>query len=245
MKKEIKIAIWVLFVGGILIILAPSILSLKSFFISFDEKTGAIGDTIGGITAPISNLIGAILVFLALKAQIRANEIIQSQIEKQEKKENKREISLQLHRLYNTLEENIKNYTFKGFNSDFDYDEKDQKEYKGSDGIHKFFRTIRCDFHDEPEILLETTCATELLSILKLCNLILNKLEKTDIDDKELLLTLTNHQFEYRIIPALKNLDESDLHPYFCDSCQCQHGIPDILLNEIKSIQNFQKNIKV
>jgi len=238
---EINLAFKILIIGGLIIIIAPAVLSLKSFFIGFNQNTGFIGDTIGGITSPITNIIGSILVFLALKAQINANEIIQKQIDNQEIKDKKRDISSQLHRLYNTLEENIKNYNFRGFNSDFDYDETDHKEFKGSDGIHKFFRTIRCDFHQSEESLLETTCITELLSILQLCNLILKKLESNDIDDKELLQTLTKHQFEYRIIPALKNMDESDLIPYYCNDCNCKHGIPSILLDEIKEIENLLK----
>ncbi len=53
---------------------------------SFDfSKTGEIGDTIGGITAPIINLVGAFLVYLSFKAQVNANEIqyglLKSQIE--------------------------------------------------------------------------------------------------------------------------------------------------------------------
>jgi len=241
MSNEIKTATWVLAIGGVLLLIAPSILSLSSSIGNFDASTGVIGDTIGGITAPISNIIGAILVYLALRAQIKANEIVQKQIDRQEIKENKRELSEQIHRLYNTLEENIKNYSFKGFNSEYDYDENDLKEYKGSDGIHKFFRTIRCDFHQEPDVLLETTCVTELLSILQLCTIILEKLDKSDIQDKELLQTLTRHQFEYRIYPALKNLDESDIVPYYCSDCQCHHGIPEILLNEIQQIKNLLK----
>ena len=37
--------------------------------------TGQIGDTIGGITAPIIGLIGAVLIFISFLAQIEANKI--------------------------------------------------------------------------------------------------------------------------------------------------------------------------
>jgi len=48
----------------------------KSFWIKFDlTKTGNIGDTIGGITAPVINLIGAILVYISFKVQSNANQI--------------------------------------------------------------------------------------------------------------------------------------------------------------------------
>ncbi|QXP72552.1 hypothetical protein H0I31_02285 [Tenacibaculum sp. AHE15PA] len=44
---------------------------LKNF--NFSE-TGQIGDAIGGITASIINLIGAVLVYISFKEQIKANE---------------------------------------------------------------------------------------------------------------------------------------------------------------------------
>ena len=47
------------------------------------EDTGEIGDTIGGITAPFLSFFGAILIYLALKAQIEANNAITKQFEKQ------------------------------------------------------------------------------------------------------------------------------------------------------------------
>lgn len=236
-NKEIRIASVILSIGFIITILAPSILSIKSTYFTFDENTASIGDTIGGITSPITNILGSILIFLALKAQLKANEIIQTQIEDQKLKENQKENSTQLHRLYNTLESNVKNYSFKGFN-----EEDCDKVHKGSDGIHKFFSTIRCNFHQDEESLLETTCVTELLSILQICSMILKKLENSYLEDKELLHTLTKHQFDYRIMPALRNLNDTDLTPYYCEECYCTHGIPHVLLTEIKEIQRLLKS---
>lgn len=39
------------------------------------SQTGQIGDTIGGITAPLIGLIGAVLVYISFQAQIEANRI--------------------------------------------------------------------------------------------------------------------------------------------------------------------------
>jgi hypothetical protein len=64
--------------GGILlfIIAAPYIFTRPAFFSSWDlSNTGQIGDTIGGITAPIISLLGAILVYYSFQAQIKANKI--------------------------------------------------------------------------------------------------------------------------------------------------------------------------
>jgi len=68
---------------------SPYILTRDYIGIYFDEITGPIGDTIGGITAPIVGLIGAILVYYALKEQIKANEIIQKQFRSQKRDESK------------------------------------------------------------------------------------------------------------------------------------------------------------
>jgi len=46
------------------IITRPAILNVFDF-----SNTGSIGDTIGGITAPIINLIGALLVYITFKEQ--------------------------------------------------------------------------------------------------------------------------------------------------------------------------------
>lgn len=69
-----------LLILGLCILIFPPILTQTSFlnFFSF-SKTGEIGDTIGGITAPFINAIGAILVFIAFKEQVKANDLIKEQ----------------------------------------------------------------------------------------------------------------------------------------------------------------------
>lgn len=62
-------------------IAAPWIFTRSSFVgVSFNE-TGQIGDTIGGLTAPFFNLLSVVLLYSALRSQIRANELVQSQIQ--------------------------------------------------------------------------------------------------------------------------------------------------------------------
>jgi hypothetical protein len=72
--------------GGLLGIFTIPWLFTRDWFASFASYTnlGQIGDTIGGTTAPFIGLLSAVLVYRALQAQIKANEIIQKQIEKQE-----------------------------------------------------------------------------------------------------------------------------------------------------------------
>lgn len=55
---------------------APYILTQFSLWPYLDfSETGSIGDTIGGITAPIINLFAAFLVYLAFREQVKANDI--------------------------------------------------------------------------------------------------------------------------------------------------------------------------
>ena len=75
-------------VGIILIFISLYIFTRPAIFQSWDfSNTGEIGDTIGGISAPIINLLGAYLVFVSFQAQIKANKI-QSDALKDEKERN-------------------------------------------------------------------------------------------------------------------------------------------------------------
>lgn len=51
---------------------------------NFSEKTGHIGDTIGGIISPLIAIIAAILTFLAFYIQAKANRQVQEQFKLQQ-----------------------------------------------------------------------------------------------------------------------------------------------------------------
>lgn len=66
------------FVGFILLVsFTPYLFSNFLLFesLTFDSNTGVIGDTIGGITAPFVNIFAGLLVYLALKEQVKANDL--------------------------------------------------------------------------------------------------------------------------------------------------------------------------
>lgn len=81
MKSPINkfyVALLILFVIAIIFI-APWALTLDVTWLDVDYRGfGAIGDTIGGLTAPFLNGLSAVLVFYAFKAQIEANKIFQN-----------------------------------------------------------------------------------------------------------------------------------------------------------------------
>ena len=65
---------WTLILGAILIFILPFSVSFLNLEVL--GEYGPVGDTIGGITSPVSQLLGSILIYLALKAQLDANTII-------------------------------------------------------------------------------------------------------------------------------------------------------------------------
>jgi hypothetical protein len=54
--------------------------SYKDWGFDLTDK-GTIGDAIGGITAPIIGIIGAMLVYLSFRAQVKANQLLSNQNE--------------------------------------------------------------------------------------------------------------------------------------------------------------------
>ncbi len=99
MKNSLdKNAKWLLLFGILLTFLFPLLLPLlnKTGIGNF----GVVGDAIGGITNPISQLIGSILLYLALKAQLSANGIVQNQIEKDNIKEEQQHNTEQIRTFY-------------------------------------------------------------------------------------------------------------------------------------------------
>jgi hypothetical protein len=81
MDKFYKLSITqLLLILAFIIFIIPLVLTrdaLGSWFVFADK--GEIGDTIGGITAPFINSIAAILVFIAFKEQVKANNLIKEQ----------------------------------------------------------------------------------------------------------------------------------------------------------------------
>lgn len=109
-------AFWIGLIGVAVLIAFPVWIA-DHFWFDY-SKTGTFGDTIGGITAPIIGLISALLIYLSFRAQIKANYIVQSQIDRQRLEETeKREYNYQME-IINHVKEMIDNYDkiYKRFN---------------------------------------------------------------------------------------------------------------------------------
>lgn len=112
-KNELrKLDKYALYIGalGIIFMFGFTIIATQ-FHIWFDyTNTGQIGDTIGGLTAPIIGVFSALLIYFSFRAQIKANYIVQGQIDQQRKDDaEKKEFSYQME-VYKHLKEVIEKY---------------------------------------------------------------------------------------------------------------------------------------
>ncbi|WP_426491369.1 hypothetical protein [Hymenobacter sp. 102] len=67
-------AVWTIVLGALLSLVLPWALTHFHSGISFAE-TGPIGDTIGGITGPVLNFTGLLVVYFSLREQFLSNQI--------------------------------------------------------------------------------------------------------------------------------------------------------------------------
>lgn len=91
---------------GILLFIIPYIFTRKWGILPLED----VGGSIGGITAPFISFFGSILIYLALKAQIDANDKIQEQFKEQEKtnyRQNFETTFFNLLNIHNAILENI------------------------------------------------------------------------------------------------------------------------------------------
>jgi len=245
-RKEIKEILgrakWLLLAGALVILITPFVLTGHFFHERFNfSETGQIGDTIGGITAPFMNLIGAFLVFYALKAQVKANELFQDQIDKDNEEKECMNEGQNLNQLYSYLTDSINSFHFKTLPIEQLKNIKDietKVEFKGGDAFYHLFSQIRCHFHGTQAELHSQQAVSELLSVLKIMELVLDKLENAKSKNKEILTTLVRHLFDYKIVTRIRDEQENALNLEFCEVCQCNHGLPDELKNLIIRIRH-------
>lgn len=244
MKDNIlKKAQIVLGVGIIIIIIAPFLLT-QTGFIVFNESTGSIGDTIGGITAPLASLIGSILVFYALKAQIDANKVIQDQISQQRKEEGKRKNLEYLNEQINVLRTDIEGFSIIDKIDDSRRDTTHYIEVKGINAITKFVEDLRTYGEgDHDEILLDSNPKlAQFYYLLELIYQLVTKIQKAKINtrDKKFFFTIINYEYKTKIRAVFKANEKyrmSNVQP--CKNCGKRHeGIPDEIFDLIDMIDN-------
>lgn len=244
-KQAVKVdksAKWILIVGTLLMFVAPFF--VEHFNITHLGNYGTVGDTIGGITNPISSLVGSILIYLALKAQIDANRIAQLQISENEKQDLIKHELDQIQQLFSFFESSIKNFTY-------DQPTKNNSTQNtilyGRRAIKSFFQDIEdmnIDLHNE-EVVLKQDGVKEILSILKSAKLFLDKitLSKVPNSDKEFYKQLIYHELIFGVFPSSEIEGIKNLKLTQCEICNVAHGnYPPLLYDEILILKTHFKD---
>jgi hypothetical protein len=236
--KSLDNAKWFVLIGIFLCIIAPIIATQKVFWKSFDfSETGQIGDTIGGITAPIVNIIGAILVFYALKAQIEANSLIQDQFDEQKEEELKRKKLAYITEQVNIIRADLNDFIFTYRNNNLRYN------YSGADGIYEFLKSIKDGgnhYEDYQEFLNKNPKINELTNLLKIIKNQIGIIKSEDISttDKNYFLSLIDYQYNSKIQQSIRVFSKYKLSEQeTCGGCNQKHGIPDEIFYECELIE--------
>lgn len=227
--------LYFLIAGILLVLIAPYMFTRNWSGLSFTE-TGTIGDTIGGITAPITSLIGSVLVYFALRAQIDANKLIQEQFNQQ------RENDLEQRKL-TYISEQI-NYIRNDIN-EFNFTEPSGKNNIGTVAIDIFLKNIiniSKNGHDT-DVLESLPKMVELYKILQIFVELLKVIGKEPLqkEDKKYLTLILQYTFDSKLkapIDASRIYKSSLYAP--CQVCGNSHiGIPDKFFIEFETIQKY------
>lgn len=239
-RKRLKQSKIILFIGIILVVLAPYILTRDFGIISFDE-TGQIGDTIGGITAPIVNLIGAVLVYFAFLVQLDANNLIFQQIKDEKDEQKINQNRSYVFEIFKLLKDELYSFSIMeekrlGWNDNERYV---MVEYKGLQAIDKMLSNL---MHDHEGFGTESYKLKEFQNIIELFKKFLSILDETELNhlDKKYFLESIEYMYSSKIKASIDELVKP------CENCgKVHHGDPtklNELNNEIiTSIEKIKK----
>lgn len=232
-RSDLRLAKLALIVGSLAIAISPWLWSLPTMLGINFESSGQIGDTIGGTTAPIVGLVGALLLFLALKAQITANEIVMSQMQEQRELDTYQKLSTYMTQQVQLLRDDMNDFSLTQTTTDGPSNArvKNTVQYKGVEAIIEALDTMKELRAEHDEALIDIPQFAHIRMILdRLCILVedIAKRSLTPID-KEYLMSTARFTYEARLKPVLTLLEEhrvSKQEP--CKSCGKVHtGIPE------------------
>lgn len=228
--KVQKTAIIFLIVGVFLIIIAPFLFTRNFGLLNFGSP-GKIGDTIGGITAPISGLIGSILVYLALRAQIDANSLIQTQFEDQKKEDKYHKSYLYISNQVEFVRQEIDNILYNKIRTKGKVSQ--QIDLKGTSAINETLHVCAKinQNHFDGELLVEFPNLTKIRLLLEKCEAILDIIERFNflLDDKGYLQDSVKFVYQMNLKPYLTLHEEERMSKSTpCERCGEKHdGIPE------------------
>lgn len=163
---------------------------------------------------------------------MKANSLLQTQIDSQDTKDKLKDESSNVNQLYNTFKYSIDNFRF----GSLETKNFGKGHYTiGSEAIYSLFQSFYCNYHGDDDTMKQNPKITELISVLELCSSILDMLKGSTIPDRQVIRTLTVHQFHYRIMPKLNEIGES-WEKHHCDGCNKEHGLPERIIQLVRKI---------
>lgn len=235
-KSENNLVICFLIIGTLLTIIVPLMLPLLP--LKHLKGMGDIGDAFGGIANPIGQIVGFVVLYLALRAQINANSILQMQVNAENNKEMQRRGVKLIHELYTFLENNINTFSY-------------ESKFEGNNGMQVLHgrRAIRCfiddienmniDLHNA-EQLLQKDGVREILSILRIAENTLDRIKDADIDesDKLFYIGLMKHELTFSIFPYTELDESANLKLAVCEECHEPHGnYPPLIFDKLQELK--------
>ncbi|MDV3871428.1 MAG: hypothetical protein E6Q26_06150 [Acinetobacter sp.] len=235
-NSENQLVITLIVAGALLMFATPWIFSVMS--VNDFKNVGQVGSAFWDVAAPIAQLVGIILLYLALRERRTANNIVQMQVDAKSRREIQERSVKHLHELYTLLENNISNFSYE---SKFDTDSK-IKVLQGKRAIRCFINDIEemnIDLHDN-DLLLQKDGVREILSILRIAEHIFEKIKEADIEeaDKNFYLNIMKHELTFSIFPYT-DLDESaNLKLEICEECNEPHGnYPPLIFDKMQQLK--------
>ncbi|MBK6833809.1 MAG: hypothetical protein IPG89_05850 [Bacteroidetes bacterium] len=200
---------------------------------------GTTGDAIGGMTAPVVNLIGAFLVYLALREQVKANDIVQKQLDKSEKEKRTEE--------ENKILENMFSYTIKSVEK-IEYITPKGESLYGIPAIQTILVKVLRDNHEGGIKKIEDHKEFVLVyNTVQLFDVILDYIDESEatLATKFTINKFLQHSYATYISTGIEVSElqyKSILSNPICPQCNVEHKLPKKLLDAIEKIDFHLKS---
>jgi len=197
------------------------------------QSTGQVGDTIGGTTAPIVGLVGAILLFLALKAQIRANQIVMDQMREQRALDSYQKLNGYMTQQVQLLRDDMNEFSLTQTTTSGPSNArvKQTVQFKGVEAIIKALDSMKDMSADHDAQLVDIPQFAHIRVLLERLRFLVEDISSKQLTevDKTYLLSTARFTYEARLKPVLELLEEHRVPKQApCAHCGKVHtGIPE------------------
>lgn len=157
------------------------------------SRTGQIGDTIGGITAPLVGIIGALLVYFSFREQVKANRIQTINLRQENRRNTETQEFNTLLDLYKQVKDDLEGLVFVSSKA------KVAKPIKGRRAINAFVKALSDLYNDKS--FLSNAFFRDYLFILSVLSMLTQRVQTSMLNnkDKSLLLTLISYLYATKL----------------------------------------------